>query len=203
MRKTRISFFLVMASLVLAPLAAAAQQTGAPPKVKDKAQIKGRAFGSPLARGLYSRASTAEVDPLAKPGAPAAVEAAVSAQAAPAQEAKPAPALTRDVNTRLSTAEADPQAKPGAPAAVPPAAKKPAAKKAEVKRTEPIVPAYSGIKEKTAVFVFYVWLWFAIAVMIYFLRLWIKEADRVYWAKYYEPEESPRKDNPLAPVLGD
>jgi hypothetical protein len=169
MRKTRILFFLVMASLVLAPLAAAAQQTGAPPTVKDKAQV----------------------------------EAAVSAQAAPAQEAKPAAALTRDVNTRLSTAEADPQAKPGAPAAVPPAAKKPAAKKAEVKRTEPIVPAYSGIKEKTAVFVFYVWLWFAIAVMIYFFRLWIKEADRVYWAKYYEPEESPRKDNPLAPVLGD
>jgi hypothetical protein len=35
--------------------------------------IKGRAFGSPLARGLYPRASTAEVDPRAKPGAPAAV----------------------------------------------------------------------------------------------------------------------------------
>lgn len=106
----------------------------------------------------------------------AQIEAAVAAQAAPAQEAKPAPA---------------------------PAAKKPAAKKAEVKRTEPIVPAYSGIKEKTAVIVFYVWLWFSIAVLIYFLRLWIKEADRVYKAKYYEPEESPRKDNPMAPVLGD
>jgi integrase len=36
--------------------------------------VKGRAFGSPLARGLYPRASTAEVDPRAKPGAPAAVE---------------------------------------------------------------------------------------------------------------------------------
>jgi hypothetical protein len=36
--------------------------------------VKGRAFGSPLARGLYRRASTAEVDPRAKPGAPAAVE---------------------------------------------------------------------------------------------------------------------------------
>jgi hypothetical protein len=177
MRKTRILFFLVMVSLVLAPLAAASQQTGAPPTVKDKAQIKGRAFGSPLARGSYTRASTAEVDPRVKPGAPAAVEAAVSAQVPPAQEAKQAPA--------------------------PPAAKKPAAKKVEIKRTEPIVPAYSGIKEKTAVIVFYVWLWFAIAVMIYFLRLWIKEADRVYWAKYYEPEESPRKDNPMAPVLGD
>jgi len=30
--------------------------------------VKGRAFGSPLARGLYPRASTAEVDPRASPG---------------------------------------------------------------------------------------------------------------------------------------
>ena len=163
MRKIRALYFLVMVSVVLAPLAAIAQQAGTPPTVKDKAQV----------------------------------EAAVAAKTAPAEQAKPG-ALTRDINTRLSAAEADPQAKPGAPAA----AKKPAAKKAEVKRTEPIVPAYSGIKEKTAVIVFYVWLWFSIAVLIYFLRLWIKEADRVYKAKYYEPEESPRKDNPMAPVLG-
>jgi hypothetical protein len=58
--------------------------------------IKGRAFGSPLARSLYPRASTAEVDPRVKPGA-----------------------LTRDVNTRVSTAEADPQTEPGAPATAP------------------------------------------------------------------------------------
>jgi len=63
---------------------------------QENPAVKGRAFGSPLARGLYPRASTAEVDPRAKPGA-----------------------LTRDVNTRLSTAEADPQTKPGAPAAAP------------------------------------------------------------------------------------
>jgi len=37
-------------------------------------RVKGRAFGSPLARGLYARASTAEVDPRAMPGAPAAVD---------------------------------------------------------------------------------------------------------------------------------
>ncbi len=36
--------------------------------------VKGRAFGSPLARVLYPQASTAEVDPRVKPGAPAAVE---------------------------------------------------------------------------------------------------------------------------------
>jgi SAM-dependent methyltransferase len=39
--------------------------------------VKGRAFGSPLARGVYPRASTAEADPQAKPGAPAAVAALV------------------------------------------------------------------------------------------------------------------------------
>jgi len=49
-----------------------------------------------LARGLYLRASTAELDPRAKPRA-----------------------LTRDVNTPLSTAEADPQTKLGAPTAAP------------------------------------------------------------------------------------
>ena len=36
--------------------------------------VKGRAFGSPLARGLYPRASTAEVAPRAMPWAPAAVD---------------------------------------------------------------------------------------------------------------------------------
>ncbi|MDP2914652.1 MAG: hypothetical protein Q8O91_04275, partial [Candidatus Aminicenantes bacterium] len=72
------------------------------------AEVKGRAFGSPLTRVLYQRASTAEVDPRAKPRAPAAVD----------PRAKPG-ALTRDVNTRLSTAETDPQTKPGAPAAAP------------------------------------------------------------------------------------
>ena len=39
---------------------------------KEELRVKGRAFGSPLARDLYPRASTAEVDPRVKPGAPAA-----------------------------------------------------------------------------------------------------------------------------------
>ncbi|MDP2915822.1 MAG: hypothetical protein Q8O91_10265 [Candidatus Aminicenantes bacterium] len=42
----------------------------------DGRTVKGRAFGSPLARGLYPRASTAEVDPRVKPGAPAADDGA-------------------------------------------------------------------------------------------------------------------------------
>ena len=41
---------------------------------QGKPAVKGRASGSPLARGSYPRASTAEVDPRAKPGAPAAVD---------------------------------------------------------------------------------------------------------------------------------
>ena len=35
---------------------------------RERRGVKGRAFGSPLARGLYPRASTAEVDPRASPG---------------------------------------------------------------------------------------------------------------------------------------
>jgi hypothetical protein len=82
------------------------------------------------------------------------------------------------------------------------AAKKPA-KKAPEKRTELIVPAFSGIKEQIAVYVFYVWLWLSIVILIYFLRLWVRESDRVYHAKYYEPDESPRKANPFPPTLGE
>jgi hypothetical protein len=92
-----------------------------------------------------------------------------------------------------------PQAKPAAA----PAAAKPPAKKGEEKRTEEIVPAYSDIKQRSAVIVFYVWLWFSIAVLAYFLRQWVKEADRVYKARYYEPEESPRKGHPMAAGVGE
>ncbi len=45
----------------------------APAAGRFAAAVKGRAEGSPLARSLYPRASTAEVDSRAKPGAPAAV----------------------------------------------------------------------------------------------------------------------------------
>jgi hypothetical protein len=77
------------------------------------------------------------------------------------------------------------------------------ADKASVKRTEPIIPAFQTPREKTAVIVFYVWLWLSIGVLIYFLRWWVQEADRVFRAKFYEPVESPRKDNPLPPYLGE
>ena len=50
-------------------------------------EVKGRAFGSPLARGLYPRASTAEVDPRVKPGAPAAVDISQAGDDASAFEA--------------------------------------------------------------------------------------------------------------------
>jgi len=47
------------------------QERGGPAGTKP-AGVKGRAFGSPLARSFNPRASTAEVDPRVKPGAPAA-----------------------------------------------------------------------------------------------------------------------------------
>jgi len=93
-----------------------------------------------------------------------------------------------------------------APQDVKPAAStaaKPAAKKPPAIRTEPIVPAYQNIKERAAVQVFFVWLWLSIGVLLYFLRWWVQEADRVFKAKFYEPVESPRKDNPLPPLLGE
>jgi hypothetical protein len=125
--------------------------------------------------------------------------AASAGQGAPDAKAK------AQIESSLAVPAAQQGAKPeaapaGAQAA--PAAKKPA-KKAPEKRTETIVPAFSGIKEKTAVYVFYGWLWLSIVVLIYFVRLWVKESDRVYHAKYYEPVESPRKDNPLPRVIGD
>lgn len=133
----------------------------------------------------------------------AAFTALVLSPLTAAAQASAAPATKANIETELSQQaapqEPKPEAKPAAPAA--PAAKKPAKK--EVIRTEPIVPAFSGIREQTAVYVFYAWLWLSIVVMIYFLRLWVKEADRVYKAKYYEPEESPRKDNPMPSFLGD
>jgi hypothetical protein len=108
--------------------------------------------------------------------------------------AAPGPQAKAEVKTDAAPATARQEAKPAA---------KPAAKKGEEKRTELVVPAYSDIRQRSAVIVFYVWLWFSIAILIYFLRQWIKEADRVYKAKYYEPEESPRKGNPMAPALGE
>lgn len=122
-----------------------------------------------------------------------------AAQATAAQDVKAKAKVETELSQKTAPQEAKPEAKPAAPAA--PAAKKPAKK--EVIRTEPIVPAFSGIREETAVYVFYAWLWLSIVIMLYFLRLWVKEADRVYKAKYYEPEESPRKDNPMPAVLGD
>jgi hypothetical protein len=122
-----------------------------------------------------------------------------AALAPAAQDAKAKAKIETELSQTIAPQEVKPEAKPAAPAA--PAAKKPAKK--EVVRTEPIVPAFAGIKEQTAVYVFYAWLWLSIVIMIYFLRLWIKEADRVYKAKYYEPEESPRKDSPMPAFLGD
>ncbi len=113
------------------------------------------------------------------------------------------PAAKASIEKELSQTPAAPQeVKPETQSAAPAPAVKPA-KKVPEKRTETIVPAFSGIKERTAVFVFYVWLWLSIVVLIYFLRLWVKESDRVYHAKYYEPDESPRKANPMPPTLGD
>jgi hypothetical protein len=129
------------------------------------------------------------------------VASAPGATTATPQDAK---AKTKvETPAAATTVAAAPQTAKIEAAPVAPAPAKKPAKKAPEKRTETIVPAFAGIKEQTAVYVFYAWLWLSIAVLIYFLRLWVRESDRVYHAKYYEPEESPRKANPLPQVLGD
>lgn len=92
---------------------------------------------------------------------------------------------------------------PAAEAGIAPQEKKPAVAEDGGGKAGPVVPAYSDIKQKSAVAVFYVWLWLSIAVLVYLLRHWIIEADRVYISKYYDPEDSPRKGDPLAPTLGE
>lgn len=122
-------------------------------------------------------------------------EAAAGAQQSPQDKAQIEAALS---SGKTGEAPAPQDIKP-----VPAKAAPPAVKKAPVQRTEPIVPAYQNIKEKAAVQVFFVWLWLSIGVLLYFLRWWVQEADRVYKARFYEPAESPRKDNPLPPLLGE
>jgi hypothetical protein len=151
----------------------------------------------PVMRGISAVVLLAVVaalvlTPLAASARPAGQDAKAKAQIETSLAAPQGGAASAASATTAAPA-ADPQAAP---------AKKPA-KKAPEKRTETIVPAFSGIKEQTAVYVFYGWLWLSIVVLIYFLRLWVRESDRVYHAKYYEPVESPRKDNPLPRVIGD
>ena len=57
--------------------------------LEDEKTARGRAKGSPLARGLYRRASTAEMDPRAKPGAPAGAGVRANAPAPAAVEFDP------------------------------------------------------------------------------------------------------------------
>jgi hypothetical protein len=56
----------------------------------------------------------------------------------------------------------------------------------EKKAPEKVIPAPKDIKERTGILVFMGWLWAAIFVLIYILRLKVKEADRLYRAKYFD-----------------
>jgi hypothetical protein len=151
---------------------------------------------APLAAALPSgRAAEAAA------GAPQALPSGRTGEAPAKPETKPE---VKAEAAQAAQAQAPAQKQAAAPAKpAGAAAAKPAAKKAPAARTEPIIPAFQSPKEKTAVFVFYVWLWLSIGVLIYFLRWWVQEADRIFRAKFYEPAESPRKDNPLPPLLGE
>jgi len=165
---------------------------------------------APLAAALPSgRAAETAAKPSGRTAEAAALPSGRTAETAAKPETKPEIKAEAAQALKVET----PAQQQAAPAAATPATKPPAlpseragatpAKKGEVKRTEPIRPAYQTPKEKTAVIVFFVWLWLSIGVLICFLRWWVQEADRVFRAKFYEPVESPRKDNPLPPFLGE
>lgn len=57
---------------------------------------------------------------------------------------------------------------------------------------EKMVPGPKTAQERTAVYVFLVWIWAAVFVLIYIFRGKIKESDRLYQLKYFE-QSSERK----------
>lgn len=56
-------------------------------------------------------------------------------------------------------------------------------------KEERVVPSPRDIKERTAIYVFIVWIWLAIIVLVYFLRLKVREADRLFRLKYFTKEK--------------
>ena len=94
-----------------------------------------------------------------------------AAQVAPPRTAAPQPAVPQPAPEKAK-AETKPEAK------------------AEAK-AETIQPAPKNIKEKSAVYVFLVWLWLTIGSLIYVFALKIREADRIFSLHYYQPRKSP------------
>jgi len=58
---------------------------------------------------------------------------------------------------------------------------------------ESIKPGPVNLKEKTSVLVFFGWMWLAIVVLIYLLIQKIREVDRLYEIKYFEPTTEGRE----------
>ncbi len=83
--------------------------------------------------------------------------------------------LSAQAAPQTNAAQANPQAAPAKPAAKPKTPAEPVT----------ITPAYSSLKEKTAVLVFLAWLWVIVAVLVWLLRMKIREADRVHGLKFY------------------
>jgi cytochrome b6 len=54
---------------------------------------------------------------------------------------------------------------------------------------ESIVPAPANIRESTAIYVFLGWMWLSLGVLVYLLRLKIKEADRLHFSRYFNPDK--------------
>jgi len=79
--------------------------------------------------------------------------------------------------------------------ASPPPQPAPAAKKAleaapaPAKAGQEVVPGTRNPKERMGVYVFMAWLWISIIVLVYILRAKVKEADRLFDARYFKDEK--------------
>ncbi len=67
------------------------------------------------------------------------------------------------------------------------------------KGEEKVRPAFKNIKDETATYVFLGWIWASIFVLIYFLRQKIKEVDRLYKSRFFNPPRPPQGDSPSRP----
>ena len=59
----------------------------------------------------------------------------------------------------------------------------------EEKEPEKIVVAPQDVKQRTGIWVFFIWMWISIIVLVFFLRLKIKEVDRLNALRFFSAEK--------------
>lgn len=59
----------------------------------------------------------------------------------------------------------------------------------EKKEPEKVVGAPQDVKQRTGIWVFFIWMWISILVLVFFLRWKIKEADRLDRLRFFAKEK--------------